>query len=267
MTRRHPSNSTSPRGVRENEPNVGPATVYLVGAGPGDPELVTRKAERLIRSCDALVFDYLVSDELLDWPPETAEKICVGKRAGFHSLPQEDIQEVLVRLSREGKTTVRLKGGDPFVFGRGGEEVQRLRAEGIPFEVVPAVTAAIAAAARATVPLTHRSHNSSVVFLTGHHDPVKSDCGTDWAQYAALGTTLCLYMSMGRLSQIRDALIEGGTCHSTSACVVRWGTTARAEILFASLPEEAEHRGLASPAVVIIGPTATPPSSGESENG
>ncbi len=238
-----------------------PATVHLVGAGPGDPDLLTRKAERLIRSCDALVFDYLVAEELLAWAPPDAERICVGKRAGFHSLPQEEIQQVLVRLSRAGKRTVRLKGGDPFVFGRGGEEVARLRAEGIPFEVVPAVTAGVAAAARAVVPLTHRSHNSSVVFLTGHHDPHRPGPGIDWASYARLQTTLCLYMSMKRLPGIRDALVRGGADSQTPCAVVEWATTRKERILFATLadlPEKVEAQGFGAPAVVLIGPTAKP---------
>lgn len=246
---------------KTTESRSGHAPVYLVGAGPGDPDLITRKAEKLIRNCDALVFDYLVSEELLTWAPKHAEKICVGKRAGFHSLPQEEIQNVLVRLSRSGKTTVRLKGGDPFVFGRGGEEVHRLRSESIPFEVIPAVTAGIAAAARAAIPLTHRSFNSSVVFLTGHHDPARTDSGIDWGQYARLNTTLCLYMGMKRLREICQALIEGGAAPGTPAVIVQWATTAREKILFSSLerlPEEAAASGLSSPSVVIIGPSAKP---------
>ena len=254
--------SPSMKPQQKTEPDSGSASVFLVGAGPGDPELITRKAERLIRTCDALVFDYLVSEELLTWAPADAEKICVGKRAGFHSLPQEEIQEVLVRLSRSGKTTVRLKGGDPFVFGRGGEEVHRLRSEGIPFEVVPAVTAAIAAAARATIPLTHRSHNSSVVFLTGHHDPDKADSGINWSDYARLKTTLCLYMAMKRLPEIRKSLIEGGADPETPAAIAQWATTPREKILYSRLhrlAEDVEAEGLSSPAVVIIGPTAIQP--------
>lgn len=242
--------------MTESESSFAP--VFLVGAGPGDPELITRKAEKMIRACDALVFDYLVSEELLQWAPEHAEKICVGKRAGFHSLPQEEIQEVLVRLSRSGKTTVRLKGGDPFVFGRGGEEVHRLQGEGIPFEVVPAVTAAVAAAARAVVPLTHRSYNSSVIFLTGHHDPAKEESGIDWAAYASLKTTLCIYMGMTRLPRIRDALIEGGADPETPASIVQWATTPKERIVYTELgllPECAMENRLTAPAVVIIGPT------------
>tara|TARA_R100000027_G_scaffold38198_4_gene28200 strand:- start:883 stop:1638 length:756 start_codon:yes stop_codon:yes gene_type:complete len=238
------------------------APVYLVGAGPGDPELLTRKAERLIRSCDALVYDYLVATEILDWAPEHAERICVGKRAGFHSLDQETIQDVLVELSRSGKTTVRLKGGDPFVFGRGGEEVARLREENIPYEVVPAITAGIAAAARAEIPLTHRSYNSSVAFITGHQDPLKEETGVDWANYAKLGTTLCLYMAMGRLSKIRDKLIAGGLPADTPCSVVQWATTPREKILYSTLQflaEDAEKEEMSSPAVVIVGRTATKP--------
>ncbi|MGE9289822.1 MAG: uroporphyrinogen-III C-methyltransferase [Puniceicoccales bacterium] len=236
--------------------------VYLVGAGPGDPELLTRKAERLIRSCDALVFDYLVAEEILEWAPAHAERICVGKRAGFHSLEQGKIQDVLVHLSQQGKTTVRLKGGDPFVFGRGGEEVARLRAEGIPFEVVPAITASVAAAARAEIPLTHRSYNSSVVFLTGHQDPNKEESSVDWARYAKLGTTLCLYMAMRKLAQISEALIQGGLSAATPCAVIQWATTPREKILFSTLgqvAEDVEKEKLSSPAIVIIGQTALRP--------
>jgi len=236
-----------------------PAKVFLVGAGPGDPDLLTRKAERLIRSCDALVFDYLVAPEVLDWAPDGAEKICVGKRAGFHSVPQEEIQDVLVRLSLSGKTTVRLKGGDPFVFGRGGEEVARLESRQIPFEVVPAVTAAVAAAARAVIPLTHRSYNSSVIFLTGHQDPTKEENTVDWAAYAKLKTTLCLYMAMGRLREIRHALIKGGLSGETPCSIIQWATTPKERILYStlhSLPDDADREAFTSPAVVIIGSTA-----------
>jgi len=236
-----------------------PAHVFLVGAGPGDPDLLTRKAERLIRNCDALVFDYLVAPEILDWAPAHAERICVGKRAGFHSVAQEKIEEVLVRLSLSGKTTVRLKGGDPFVFGRGGEEVARLRANQIPFEVIPAVTAGIAAAARAVVPLTHRSFNSSVIFLTGHQDPAKGDPGVDWAQYAKLNTTLCLYMAMGRLRKICNALLSGGLPAETPCAVVQWATTPEEKKLYSTLaylPEDVERKNFSSPAIVIIGATA-----------
>ena len=238
-----------------------PAAVYLVGAGPGDPDLLTRKAERLIRSCDALVFDYLVAGEILTWAPARAEKICVGKRAGFHSRPQEEIEEILVSLSRAGKTTVRLKGGDPFVFGRGGEEVARLRAAGIPFEVIPAITAGVAAAARAEIPLTHRSFNSSVVFLTGHLDPTGDTPGIDWALYAKLRTTLCLYMAMKHLGSIRDALVRGGLPRDTPCAVVQWATTEKERILYSTLAElagDVDSAGLSSPAIVIIGETASP---------
>ncbi|MBC2600222.1 uroporphyrinogen-III C-methyltransferase [Puniceicoccus vermicola] len=248
------------------DPTSQRSTVYLVGAGPGDPDLLTRKAEKLIRSCDALVFDYLVAKEILDWAPAHAEKICVGKRAGFHSLRQEEIQDVLVRLSLSGKTTVRLKGGDPFVFGRGGEEVTRLRSESIPYEVVPAITASIAAAARAEIPLTHRSFNSSVVFLTGHQDPSKEDTGVNWADYAKLQTTLCLYMAMGRLGKIRDSLIEGGLSPETPCAVIQWATTPEEKILYSALhsvAEDVEKANLSSPAIVIIGKTALPPQSSE----
>lgn len=236
-----------------------PSPVYLVGAGPGDPDLLTRRAEKLIRECDALVFDYLVDPELLEWTKEDCEKICVGKRAGFHSRPQNEIEDVLVKLSLEGKVTVRLKGGDPLVFGRGGEEAKRLRDAGIPFTVVPAVTAAIAAAAVANIPLTHRSYNSSVVFITGHEDPEKQRVGVDWAAYAKLDTTLCLYMSMKHLDSITKELMQAGLDPQTPAAVVQWATTKNEKKCFSTLgkvAQDANEKGLTSPAIVIIGRTA-----------
>lgn len=232
--------------------------VHLVGAGPGDPDLLTRRAERLIRSCDALVFDYLVAPEILEWVRPDCRKICVGKRAGFHSRPQEEIQRLLVELAREGLETVRLKGGDPFVFGRGGEEAQELAEAGIPFSIVPAVTASIGCAAAVGIPLTHRAAAGSITFISGHETPDKPVARrVDWAAHARSGATLALYMSIGHLAEIAQALIAGGRPASEPAAVVQWGTTARQREVRAPLGQIAAavaREGLGSPAIVFIGP-------------
>lgn len=235
-------------------------TVYLVGAGPGDPDLITVKAARLIRECDALVYDYLVAPVMLTWARPDCRVICVGKRAGFHSLPQSEIQALLVELAREGLSVVRLKGGDPFVFGRGGEEAQSLRAADVPFEVVPAVTAALGCAAYSGVPLTHRSASSSVTFISGHERPDKEAAQlVDWPAHARSGSTLVLYMAMGRLAEIVTALIAGGRPSDEPVMVVQWGTTARQRSVRSTLVDvvnAVEAAGLGAPAVVIIGPVA-----------
>lgn len=234
--------------------------VFLVGAGPGDPELVTRKAERLIRSCDALVYDYLISKDLLTWVRPQCRCHCVGKRAGFHSLPQEEIQALLVALAGEGLQVVRLKGGDPFVFGRGGEEVEALAREGVACEVVPAVTAALGCAAALQVPLTHRDHAAAVTFLSGHEQPGKPfEQGIDWAHHARSGATLVLYMAVGHLPEITAALIAGGKDPGTPGLLVEWGTMPQQREVFAplgALAETVAAAGLGAPAVVIIGDVA-----------
>lgn len=230
--------------------------VFLVGAGPGDPELVTLKAKRLIETCDVLVYDYLLSPELLNWGRPECRRICAGKRAGFHSIKQEEIEEILVKEALAGLRVVRLKGGDPYVFGRGGEEVERLRRAGVRVEVVPAVTAALAAAARLQVPLTHRNTSSSVSFLTGHEDPDKGVPLTDWTFHARSPGTLCLYMSMKHLSSIVGELLAGGMSADRPAAAIQWISMPDERFVRCSvgtLVEEVEKAGLGSPAVVIIG--------------
>lgn len=235
-------------------------TVYLVGAGPGDPELITVKAARLIRGCDALVYDYLVAPEMLDWVSPACRTICVGKRAGFHSLPQEEIEALLIALAREGLSVVRLKGGDPFVFGRGGEEAQALRAAGVSYEIVPAVTAALGCAAYAGVPLTHRANSAAVTFISGHERPDKAAGDlVAWEAHARSGATLVLYMAMGRLAAIARRLIDGGRAPDEPVMVVEWGTTPRQRTLRTTLENVADAvaaAGVGAPAVVIIGPVS-----------
>lgn len=230
--------------------------VYLLGAGPGDPELMTLKGRRLLGECDALVYDYLVDERLREWVREDCEQYYVGKRSGFHSMEQEKIGELLVELSRRGLKVVRLKGGDPFIFGRGGEEAALLKCHGIGYEVVPAVTAALGCAAYSGIPLTYRKLSSAVTFISGHECAEEGACEVDWASHARSGATLVLYMSMGRLGDIAGRLMEGGLCGATPVAVVEWGTTARQRRLIGSLSTIAEQVCLANmgpPSVVIIG--------------
>ncbi len=202
--------------------------VYLVGAGPGDLELLTLKAQRLLSETDAVVYDYLVAPEILALANPRAEKIFVGKKGGGFCCPQTDIEAILLRLAREGKNVVRLKGGDPFIFGRGGEEAEALAEAGVAFEVVPGVTSALAAAAYAGIPLTHRKHSSAVVFLTGHEDPNKPDSSIHWEDYAKLGATLCIYMGMKNLETITRRLQAGGLAPETPVATTGRDESARA---------------------------------------
>ncbi len=231
-------------------------TVVLVGAGPGDPELLTLKALRFIGAADAIVYDHLVSPEVLVHARADAEKVFVGKKAGEFCCPQRDIEGTLIRLAREGKTVVRLKGGDPFVFGRGGEEAEALAAAGITFEIVPGVTSALGAASYAGIPLTHREHASAVVFLTGHEDPKKADSAIRWEDYGRLGATLCIYMGMKNLETITRRLQAGGLAPATPAAVIQSATTGEHRQFIGTVGDIAlgsERAGFGAPAIVVIG--------------
>ncbi|MDD2765079.1 MAG: uroporphyrinogen-III C-methyltransferase [Opitutaceae bacterium] len=232
-------------------------TVYLVGAGPGDLGLVTLRAKELIASADVVVYDYLVHADMLAWCRPDCEKIYAGKQPHLHTLPQEEIEALLVARAKAGRRVVRLKGGDPFVFGRGGEEARRLAAAGIPFEVVPGITAALAAGAYAGIPLTHRNTCSSLIFLTGHEDPEKHTLAIDWRQYGALtGATLAIYMGMGHLRQILAELMAGGLAPDTPAAVVQWASLGRQRSVTgtaATLAGLVEARKLGAPAIVLVG--------------
>ncbi|MGD1030045.1 MAG: uroporphyrinogen-III C-methyltransferase [Opitutaceae bacterium] len=237
-----------------------PGKVYLVGAGPGDPELLTVKALRLLAGADVVVYDNLVSEEILAEARPGSELVFVGKKGGCFCKPQSEIDAILAAKAREGKCVVRLKGGDPFVFGRGGEEAEALAAEGIPFEIVPGVTAALAAGAYAGIPLTHRAHASSVVFLTGHEDPSKPDPLIRWEDYARLGATLCIYMGMHNLDSIVRRLLGGGLPPSTPAAIVQEATTDLHRFLLAdagTIAARAAAEGFEAPAIVIIGSVAS----------
>jgi uroporphyrinogen III methyltransferase/synthase len=231
--------------------------VYLVGAGPGDLGLVTVRAKELISSADVVVYDYLVHPNLLGWCRSECEKINVGKRPHLHSMPQEEIETLLVARARAGRRVVRLKGGDPFVFGRGGEEARRLAVDGIPFEVVPGVTAALAAGAYAGIPLTQRNTNSAVVVLTGHEDPQTHALAIDWRKYGALpNATLAIYMGMSHLLLILSELMAGGLRPDTPAAVVQWASLGRQRSVTgtaATLAGLVQAQKLGPPAVILIG--------------
>jgi len=233
-----------------------PGTVYLVGAGPGDPELLTLKAYRLLRGCDALVHDSLVPKALLDLVPERCERHFVGKRRGHHSVPQPSTNALLLELAGRHRSVVRLKGGDPFLFGRGGEEAAHLAARGVAVEVVPGVTAGIAAPAYAGIPVTHRRAGSSVTFVTGHEEIDKGRPGVDWRGLARSSDGLVIYMGLHNLRRIGQELVAGGLDPATPAAVIQQGTVRGQRLLIASLaelPDRVEAEGFGSPSIVVVG--------------
>ena len=193
-------------------------TVFLVGAGPGDPGLLTRRGEDLLRAAEVVVYDRLASPALLQLAPPQAELVDVGKAPGRAAMTQEQINALLVERGRAGLTVVRLKGGDPFVFGRGGEEAEACIDAGLPFEVVPGITSAIAAPAYAGIPVTHRGVSTSVTIVTGHEDPAKGTIDTDWDALARAGGTLVILMGAGRITDIADALVARWTCTRDAGC-------------------------------------------------
>lgn len=228
--------------------------VYLVGAGPGDAELLTLKAARLLGQADVVVYDHLVGADVMALIGPQARRLYVGKERSHHSMAQEGINELLVRLAREGRTVVRLKGGDPFVFGRGGEELQVLAAEGIPFEVVPGITAACGVASYAGIPLTHRDFAQSCTFVTGHLKD--GSCDLDWPALARPRQTVVIYMGLSGLATICARLIEHGLPASWPAAVVAHGTLAEQQVVCATLATLADavaRAGLQSPALTIVG--------------
>jgi uroporphyrinogen III methyltransferase / synthase len=232
------------------------AKCYLVGAGPGDLGLVTLRAKELIGIADGILYDALCNPEMLGWARDDAEIIFVGKRAGEHTVPQEEISKLLVEKTSAGKSVVRLKGGDPFVFGRGAEEAEELSAAGIPFEIVPGISSAIAAPAYAGMPVTDRRQNSHVTFFTGHEGPKKGGSAIDFEALAKLGGTQVMLMGMERLNAITHEMIERGTSAAMPAAVVQWGTTARQKTIGGTLvdiAQRAKDAGLEAPAVAIFG--------------
>jgi len=230
-------------------------TVYLVGAGPGDPGLITVRGAELLARAEVVVFDRLASPALVALAPPEAERIDVGKGAGHAVLTQDEINDVLVDRGRSGRAVVRLKGGDPFVFGRGGEEAEALAAAGIDFEVVPGVTSAIGAPAYAGIPVTHRGLSTHVTIVTGHEDPAKGRTDVDWEALAAAGGTLVILMGAGHLGDIVTRLIAGGLPADTPAAAVTWGTTPAHASVRSTLGKIAEC-GVEAPAAIVVGEVA-----------
>jgi uroporphyrin-III C-methyltransferase len=235
-----------------------PGWVYLVGAGPGDPELLTLKAARLIGEADVLVYDNLVSEAVLELANPAAERIYAGKERGNHSLPQEQINQLLVRLAKTGKRVVRLKGGDPYIFGRGGEEVETLHADGVNFEVVPGITAAAGVGTYAGIPLTHRNHAQACVFVTGHLKD--GSMNLDWPGLARRRQTVVIYMGLSGLGHLCAKLMEHGLPADWPAAIVQHGTQPSQRTVtgtLATLPGLAEAATLRAPTLIIVGEVVT----------
>ena len=234
-----------------------PGTVYIVGAGPGDPGLLTLKGLRYLREADVVLYDDLLDSRLLDLVPSTCEQIAVGKRGGRKSPSQDAIHALLVDRARQGHVVVRLKGGDPFIFGRGGEEALHLRRAGIPFEIVSGVSAASGVLAYAGIPLTHRGTASAALLVTGNEDPAKPDATIDWDQLAAFDGTLVIFMAVRKLASICQHLVARGRPASTPAAAIEWGTWPDQRTVVADLqhlPARATAQQIRSPALIAIGP-------------
>lgn len=226
--------------------------VSLVGAGPGDPDLLTVKGYRVIQQAEVVVYDRLVSPEILALANEKAEMIYVGKKLDFHCVPQEEINQILVRKALEGKRVVRLKGGDSFIFGRGGEELEELAEHDVPFEVVPGITAAAGATAYAGIPLTHRDHAQSVQFITGHIQ--KDGKEIEWPSLAQANNTLVFYMGLKQCCYIAEKLLENGLDASTSCAIIENGTRREQRVLTGTLTQLPELATQAiSPALIVVG--------------
>ena len=247
--------NTSP--LQEHPPTQPPiGKVYLVGAGPGDPGLMTVKAKTLIECADVVVFDALVSQPILNWINPSAERIHAGKRRGRHSMSQTQITQLLLQKAREQAVIVRLKGGDPFVFGRGGEEMADLMAAGVPVEVVPGITAGIAAPAYAGIPVTHRGYSSSVTFVTGHESAGKYRPDVNWSAIAQSSETIVVYMGVHNLPNITTSLIKAGLPKTTAVALVRWGTRPEQAQLTGTLDDivdQVAETGFEAPAIAVIG--------------
>lgn len=229
--------------------------VYLVGAGPGDPELITVKGLRCIKEADVILYDRLVNKELLEYAKPDVELINCGKLPNYHLLQQETINRFLVKYARKGKIVTRLKGGDPFVFGRGGEEAEACHKAGVPIEVVPGITAGIAAPAYAGIPVTHRDHSSSFTIITGHRKTGEED-NIKWEVIAKGIDTIAIYMGMKNLPYIRNKLLEHGKSPDTPVALIHWGTLQKQKTAIGTLGtivETAEREQITNPSMIVIG--------------
>lgn len=235
---------------------ISSSQVALVGAGPGDPRLITLRGRELIEQADVIVHDELANRVLLEWAPARAERIYVGKKAGQHHVPQAEIARILVAQARTGRRVVRLKGGDPFIFGRGGEEAEALRSAGIPFEIVPGVTAAVGAGAATEIPLTHRGVSAAVLFVTGHECSEKNGAVVDWNAAANLRSTIVVYMGLKAARSIVERLLAAGSDRELPVALISRATLPDQQLIVATLgtfDRELADRDVPSPALLIIG--------------
>ena len=230
--------------------------VYLIGAGPGDPGLITVKGLECVKRADVIIYDYLANERLLEQRRPDAELIYVGKQGSRHTLPQDEINGLIVRKAREGKLVARLKGGDPFIFGRGGEEAEELADNNIPFEIVPGVTAATSVPTYAGIPLTHREHTASVAFVTGHEDPTKPESKVHWDKIATGIGTLVFFMGMKNLQNIVDNLVSHGRGPETPVALIQWGTRTDQRVVTGMLKDivaKVKEAKLGPPAIIVVG--------------
>jgi uroporphyrin-III C-methyltransferase len=240
--------------MMEQQKQQAAAKVYLVGAGPGDPDLLTLKAVKAIARADVILIDDLVNPEVLQYAPPTARVVNVGKRGGCQQTPQEFIERLMLSEAQAGHCVVRLKGGDPFIFGRGGEERDHLQAAGIAVEVINGISSGLAAPASIGVPLTHREWSQGAIFITGHGKNAESN--PDWATLAKLNLTLVIYMGIARCAEIQSALLAGGKSGATPVAVIQSATgMAQAQLIttLSALPQALAESGIGSPAIIVIG--------------
>jgi uroporphyrin-III C-methyltransferase/precorrin-2 dehydrogenase/sirohydrochlorin ferrochelatase len=242
-----------------NPPNNLNTRVYLVGGGPGDPDLLTIKALRVMQAADVIVYDYLITDEILTLCRTDAEYISVGKKAGNHTLPQDQINQLLVDLANQGKVVCRLKGGDPYIYGRGGEEAQLLAKHNIPYQVVPGITAAAACSAAVGIPLTHRDYAQSLQFVTGHlkkSTDANAQSDTNWQSLASTNQTLVIYMGIIQSPEIKQQLIKHGRAATTPVAIIEKGTRPDQRVVIgtlSTLDELVQSHKIGSPALIIVG--------------